>query len=59
MKKYYEQVDILKGIAIILVILGHAIIMFPINLRNIAWCGFTYQFIIISHLALFFIVSGK
>ena len=58
MKKYYEEVDILKGIAIILVIIGHAIIVFPINLLEIEWCNNLYTFIYISHMPLFFLISG-
>ena len=58
MKKYYEEVDILKGIAIILVIIGHAIILFPINLHEITWCNNVFKFVSISHMALFFMISG-
>lgn len=57
MKKYYEEIDILKGIAIMLVIIGHAIILFPINLHEVNWCNSIFEFVSISHLALFFIVS--
>ncbi len=37
-KKYYEEIDILKGIAITLVVLGHSVIVYPINLHDIFWC---------------------
>ena len=58
MKKYYEEVDILKGIAIILVIIGHAIILYPINLHKIDWCNYFFEFVSIAHMPLFFLVSG-
>lgn len=35
MTKHYKSIDILRGIAITLVILGHAIIVFPINLHDV------------------------
>lgn len=58
MKKYYEEVDILKGIAIILVIIGHAVIIYPINLHKINWCNYLLEFVSIAHVPLFFLVSG-
>lgn len=58
MKKYFEEVDILKGIAIILVIIGHSVIWFPINLHDINWCNYFFEFVSISHMPLFFLVSG-
>lgn len=35
--KHYREIDILRGIAIIMVFLGHAVIVYPINLENVAW----------------------
>ena len=57
-KKNYEIIDILKGIAIILVIIGHAVIYFPINLHNNIFCETLFQFVSIAHLPLFFLISG-
>jgi fucose 4-O-acetylase-like acetyltransferase len=57
-KKYYEEIEMLKGISIILVILGHAIIVYPIDLHNILWCKILYDFIYTFHMPLFFAVSG-
>lgn len=56
--KYYIEIDALKGFAIFLVILGHAIIVFPINLENIYWCYTLKKFIYMFHMLLFFIISG-
>lgn len=59
MKKHYDEVDILKGIAIALVILGHSIIVYPINLNTeYRWCGLLHNAVSTVHLPLFFVVSG-
>lgn len=58
MKKHYEEIDILKGIAILLVVLGHAVIVYPIDLHEILWCRMIYDFARISHMPIFFLVSG-
>ena len=57
-KKYYEEIDILKGIAITLVVLGHSVIVYPINLHEIFWCKTIYDFVRTMHMPLFFLVSG-
>ena len=33
--QHYREIDILRGFAIVLVILGHAIIVYPVNLMNV------------------------
>ena len=58
MKVYYEEINRLKGIAILLVLLGHSIIFMPINLMEITWCSILYKYIYIFHMPLFFIISG-
>lgn len=57
-KEYYEEIDILKGIAITLVVLGHSVILYPINLHEIFWCKTIYDFVRTMHMPLFFMVSG-
>ena len=37
-KKHIELIDILKGVAILSVLLCHSIIVYPINLEAIPWC---------------------
>lgn len=56
--KRYDEIDILKGIAITFVLLGHSIILFPINLHNINWCQALFNFVSLVHIPLFFLVSG-
>lgn len=58
MKKYYEEMSSLRGIAILLVLLGHSIIIVPINLLDIPWCKTLYRYIYYFHMPLFFILSG-
>lgn len=57
-KKYYEEIDILKGIAIAMVILGHAVIRYPINLHEVAWTKLVYDWVETMHMPLFFLISG-
>ena len=58
MKKHYDNIDILKGIAIILVLIAHAIIKYPINLQKIEWCKWLFNFVSTPQMALFFLISG-
>lgn len=53
-----RNVDILRGYAISLVVLGHAIIIYPQNLHLITWCRFLYDLICSFHMPLFFFISG-
>lgn len=55
---YYSQIDALKGIAIFLVVLGHSIILYPVNLHENIFCEALYQWLSSVHMPLFFIVSG-
>lgn len=57
-KKYYPQITALKGLAIFLVVLGHAIIVHPINLHDIPFCGYLFKFVSSVHMPLFFMISG-
>ncbi len=56
MKKYFPEVDAVKGIAIILVILGHSFCLYPIDL--VASLGDIQKVIYSFHMPLFFIASG-
>ena len=56
--KRLQEIDALKGWAIFLVILGHAIIVYPINLQENAYCSALFSFISTFHVRLFFVVSG-
>lgn len=41
-----------------MVILGHAIIVFPINLHKTYWCEFIFNAVSSVHMTMFIIVSG-
>ena len=57
-KKIYREIDILKGVAIAMVLLGHSIIEFPIDLSQVSWCFFLHVFVSSAHMPLFFAISG-
>lgn len=57
-KKYYEQIDTLKGIAIFLVVLGHSIIVSPIDLHQNCVCDYLFRWLASVHMPLFFVISG-
>ena len=57
-KVHYDQIDALKGIAIFLVVLGHSIIFYPIDLHQNSICDFIFRWISSVHMPLFFMVSG-
>lgn len=57
-RKHYKEIDSLKGFAIFLVVLGHAIIYFPINLHEVAWCDVLFKMLSGIHMPLFFAISG-
>lgn len=60
MKKHLREIDILKGFAIVLVMLGHSIIVYPVDLnKKYLWCNILHNYFLHPvHLPLFFAVSG-
>lgn len=57
-KRHYSQIDALKGIAIFLVVLGHSIILYPIDLHQNEICEFIFRWLSSVHMPLFFVISG-
>ena len=57
-RKYYEQVDVLRGFAIMLVILGHAVAKENIVTSGNVFCNTLYNYIYSFHMPLFFVISG-
>ena len=57
-RRHYREIDSLKGFAIFLVVLGHAIIYFPIDLHQIPWCEILFKMLSGVHMPLFFTISG-
>lgn len=57
-KKRWKEMDILRGMAILMVMLYHSIIVFPLNLHEIQWCQTLHTFLWVVQMPLFFWVSG-
>lgn len=58
-RRYFPQVDLLRGVAIVSVLLYHSIIEYPIDLRAQAvWCDWLFRFLAAYHMPLFFLLSG-
>ena len=57
-KPRYPEIDALKGLAMFLVILGHAVIWFPVNLHADPVCLKIFQLASSVHIHLFFFLSG-
>lgn len=52
------EIDVLRGIAIILMITGHSFIIHPINILDVPWCSSVSHWIYTFHMELFFLLSG-
>ncbi len=57
-KKRILTYDYLRGFAIILMVVGHSIIVYPVNINAIPWCNVVYKWIYTFHMPLLFFVSG-
>lgn len=57
-KKRIIEVDLLRGIAIVLMILGHSFIVYPVNVYQIPWCKSVSHIIYTFHMELLFIIAG-
>lgn len=58
MKKQYSEITYLRGIAILMVLLYHSVLVYPINLQEIDWCYQLHLFLWYVEMPLFFLVSG-
>ena len=57
MKERSSLIDILKGVAIIAVLLGHSIIVYPINIQEISFWGKPLTYFVGSfHMCLFLLI---
>lgn len=53
-----REIDILRGFAIVLMILGHSFIVHPIDIHNVPWCVSLHEWIYSFHMELFFLLCG-
>lgn len=53
-----EEIDLLRGVAALLMILGHSFIVYPIDISGVSWCKGVQYFIYTFHMELFFILAG-
>lgn len=44
-KKHIDLIDILKGVAIVSVLICHSVIVYPVNLEEVAWCNILKRFV--------------
>ena len=53
-----EEIDILRGIAAVLMILGFSFIEYPVDISTVSWCHALGHFIYTFHMELFFLLAG-
>lgn len=51
--KRFIEIDLLRGLAIILMIMGHSFIIHPINILEVPWCSSVSHWIYTFHMELF------
>ena len=57
-KERNKTIDTLRGVAAILMILGHSFIVYPIDVTTVPWCRDVGHFIYTFHMELFFMLAG-
>lgn len=53
-----QELDLMRGFAIVLMIIGHSILVHPIDFSVIPWCQVLHRWIYSFHMELFFFISG-
>lgn len=57
-KQRILELDLLRGLAIIMMVLGHSFIVQPVDIHNVSWCKALEWWIYTYHMELFFLISG-
>ena len=55
---YFDDIDIIKGVAILAVLWNHSFILYPINIHDLPWCHYARMINSTFFLIAFFLVSG-
>lgn len=56
--KRFEEIDVLRGLAAILTVIGHSYLVYPIDCLSIPWCSTVSHYIFSFHMPLFFVLAG-
>lgn len=54
-----REIDLLRGVAILLMITGHSFIVHPISIQEVPWCAALRHWIYTFHMELFFLLAGS
>lgn len=57
-RRYFDEIDVVKGIAILTVLWHHSMIRYPIYMLDIPWCRYARHINATYFLVVFFLVSG-
>lgn len=57
-KRHFDEIDIVKGIAILFVLWHHSFILYPIYMLDIPWCQYAMSIHATFFMNVFFLVSG-
>lgn len=57
-KKYFPQLDRLRGMAILMVLLYHSILVYPVDLTVMPWCRMLHANLWLVEMPMFFLVAG-
>lgn len=56
--EYYLGIDLLRGVATILTVIGHSFLEYPVDCLSIPWCNTISHYIFSFHMPLFFVLAG-
>lgn len=57
-KARYDEMDLLRAFAILMVLCYHSILVYPVNLQEITWCRNLHAYLWAIEMPVFFLISG-